>query len=200
MAKSSDVRGTIRERTIDAMEERGWKVPVLSRRAGVAESTIYRLLSDDPEFTASTRTLTRLSSALGTQLSDTGPLDLGLSEEAEPFRYDATKEFNDHVKAFVTPRPATDPWILRTRALTGFGYMPGDVVVLDLNLEWQAGDIVCAQLYSHEAGRTETIWRRYEPPYLVAGSTDPAFVRPIHEDAVGRKGVVVMTYRPRQRD
>ncbi len=122
----------------------------------------------------------------------------GLAEpEAQEYRYDAEPDVNELIKAYIAGRPSIAAWVLKTRALEHLGFMPGDIALLDLNASWRAGDIVCAQLYNHERGRTETIWRRYEPPYLVASSTDPAFLKPLHEDSVARKGVVMVTFRPR---
>ncbi|HWT31847.1 MAG TPA: hypothetical protein VN240_12590 [Propylenella sp.] len=123
----------------------------------------------------------------------------GLAEpEAQEYRHDAEPDLDGVIKAFIAGRANVTAWVLKTRALEHLGYMPGDIVILDLNAPWRPGDIVCAQLYNHERGRTETIWRRYEPPYLIANSTDPAFLRPLHEDSVARKGAVLMSLRSRR--
>ncbi len=122
----------------------------------------------------------------------------GLAEpEAQEYRHDADPDLDNLIKAYIAGRPHVAAWVLKTRALELLGYLPDDIVLLDLNASWRPGDIVCAQLYNHERGRTETIWRRYEPPYLIASSTDASLLRPLHEDSVARKGAVVIGLRPR---
>lgn len=119
----------------------------------------------------------------------------GFEPEAIPFNYEAAeKEFSSHIRQYIGKKEL-QAWTLNTRALTGFGYMPRDVLILDPTAEWQTGDIVCAQLYS--PSRNDTIWRRFEPPHLIAGSSELAFIRPISVDMVTKKGVVVVMFRPR---
>jgi SOS-response transcriptional repressor LexA len=77
----------------------------------------------------------------------------------------------------VGTRNGLTPWILRTRAVELAGYLPGDVLVLDLNATPQPGDIVCAQVYDWSSrNRTETVVRVYDraPPIelLVARSIE----------------------------
>ena len=62
-----------------------------------------------------------------------------------------------------------------------------------------SGDVVCAQVYDWSTGRAETVFRIFEPPYLVSASSDPQFLRPlvVDDDKVHIKGVVIQTYRSR---
>jgi transcriptional regulator with XRE-family HTH domain len=57
------------------------------------------------------------------------------------------------------------------------GILPGDIVISELDAACRAGDIVVVQHY-HKSG-AETLVRRYEPPFLMSHSTNPAW-RPLN--------------------
>jgi hypothetical protein len=181
----------------------GKSLTKIAEEAGVAVTTLTKPANNpDYKHVTSTVTIAKIVRTHGVA----PPLGFehlkavrGLAEpEAQEYRYDAEPDMDAVIKAYIAGRPNVTAWVLRTRALDLMGYLPGDIVVLDLNAPWRAGDVVCAQLYNHERGRTETVWRRYEPPYLIAQSTDSAFWKPVHEESVARKGVVLVTLRPRQ--
>lgn len=66
---------------------------------------------------------------------------------------------------------------VRDDGLNMAGVMAGDVVISELDRPCKAGQVVVAQHYV--AGAAETIVRKYEPPFLLPHSTNPAF-RPLH--------------------
>lgn len=70
--------------------------------------------------------------------------------------------------------PGVDVWQVRSRAMVLAGLLIGDFMIIDTHQAERArpGDVVVAQVYSR-TGAT-TVLRRYEPPVLVAASTDPA--------------------------
>jgi SOS-response transcriptional repressor LexA len=90
-----------------------------------------------------------------------------------------------------------DPWTIRTRALELEGYMPGDVVLVDLNATPKPGDVVCAQIYEWPVMRANTVMRvfhRASPvKLLLSRSLDPAFAQPyvVDDDRVVVKGVIL---------
>ncbi len=61
-------------------------------------------------------------------------------------------------------------------------------------------DVVCAQVYDWARGKAETVFRLYEPPYLLSSTTDPKLLRPlvVDDDVVMIKGVVVASLRSRR--
>lgn len=193
----TEAREIIRLWLARELDRHGWKPAQLAKQAKTSASTVYRALEDGGTFTPNARTLKKFADALGSAMPP--GFATGFAEtEAEPFRYDAGEDFNSFIKAYVSGRTGVDPWVLRTRALDLLGYLPGDVVILDLNAAWRPKDIVCAQWWRPGAGsRTETIWRQYEPPYLVSISSDRSIQRLIHEDAVDQKGAVIASFRPR---
>jgi SOS-response transcriptional repressor LexA len=81
------------------------------------------------------------------------------------------------------------------------GYMPGDILIVDLNAEPERGDCVCAQLYRWQVGTAETIFRIYEEPYLLAATRHPDLRKPllVDNDRVVIKGVVTEILRARKR-
>ena len=93
---------------------------------------------------------------------------------------------------------AIDAWTLQSAALDLAGYLPGDILMVDLNADPEDGDIVCAQSYDR-LGRAETIFRRFQKPFLTALSTQSNSFRPliVDEDRVVIRGVVIATLRPR---
>lgn len=84
-------------------------------------------------------------------------------------------------------------WELKSEALLHEGYRPGDILIVNLNAQPKPGDIVLVQLYDwrNRAG-TETVFRLYEPPFLIASGPVEAARKPrlINADDVGIKGVV----------
>lgn len=117
----------------------------------------------------------------------------GFRDEGEPFKHADNPGIARAVKALTDGRAAADPWTLRTRALELRGFLPGDTVIVDLGILPKPGDAVCAQVYDRTGFKAETVFRVYEPPYLLAASNDPAFRKPIHIDPehVAIKGVLL---------
>jgi len=193
------------------IERSGETATALARRAGVAQTTLTRFLNREDSSMLGLRTITKLVHATGSappglSITPTAPQAvpraIGLGEggpEAEPI--DATNDLDEPVeravRALIAGRDAADAWRLHTSALENAGYLPGDLVIVDLNAHAEAGDVVCAQVYRWQAGTAETIFRIYEPPYLVAACRDPALRRPlvVDNDQVVIKGIVTHLLR-----
>ena len=125
----------------------------------------------------------------------------GLAEDAVPYdtKGDALEQ---PLKLLVGNRPAASIFVLRSHALEESGYQPGDIVILDLNATPEAGDAVCAQIYDFARMRAQTVWRIFEPPYLIPATRDPAMRKPIlvDNDVVAIKGVITESLRIRGRE
>jgi hypothetical protein len=122
----------------------------------------------------------------------------GFGEDAAPYAPEPGDALAAAVAALTGHSNAISPWTLKTRALELAGYLPGDIVLVDLgNTDPQPGDAVCAQVYDWKEGRTETVMRLYERAapvdLLVARSSDPAFAPPLVVDGerVVIKGVLL---------
>lgn len=185
------------------LAHRKWKPSRLAREAGVDHSTISKWMNDPLNVAQlNTMTVEKLARVGGIEPYQTAPpaLARGLAEsEAEPYRAIAAEDAATRaVAAAKGGRNGIDPWILRSRALENAGYMPGDILMVDLNAEPRDGDAVCAQVYD-KSGRAETVMRLYEKPFLVSATSDAGLRRPLLVDGerVAVRGVVVASIRPR---
>lgn len=180
----------------------------IARRANMNPSSLTQFYNKEHRAgTLETLSLRRISDAMGVPVSsdalgEAGPLNSGFRElEAEPYQIDLRSPLSAAVDAMVDDRDHVHPWTLRSNALDMAGYRPGDILIVDLNGKPTAGDIVCAQLYDWQTGRAETVFRIFEPPFLIAASSEEAFRRPrlVDDNSVAIKGVVEAMFRPRKR-
>ncbi len=184
------------------LDFRMWNVTRMAREAGVSQSTLAKFLND-PENIAqlSTNTVEKLATAGGIRPYETTPTmhPRGLSDrEAERFEgFNDNPAFSKLIGALAAGNSVV-PWVLNTRALEVFGYLPGDVLMVDLNATPRDGDVVCAQLYDRN-GEAETVFRILEHPFLVAATLDRATIKPllVNNDTVVVRGVVTSSHRPR---
>ena len=190
------------------MERTGWTQTELAQRAGLDPSTLSRFLGGGREGHALRPSTIRKIEAVsglvcsedGTNLTETQPADQGFAEaEAQPVLVPAQSPLHGVIAALAQGRANIDPWTLHSRALEGAGYRPGDILLVALDATPAAGDVVCAQIYDWMKGRAETVFRIFQPPYLVAVTGDPQLMRPhlVDDGAVVIKGVVLHSLRGR---
>lgn len=126
----------------------------------------------------------------------------GLSDvEATPYEARPGDYFGPLVKAALAGRNHASPWTLKSRALEEEGYMPGDLLIVDLNAIAQPGDVVCAQIYDWERPNgTRTVFRLFQPPYLIGAGREEGARMPHLVDGrnVVVKGVVESSLRRRR--
>lgn len=176
-----------------ALELRHWTPAELARRAGVSASTIGRALKDQ-KFVMTTATLSKISAAAQLALPSeiTGSVH-GLAEpEAAPYV--------GPVDAGTAEADNLDRWTINGRHLELAGTLPGDLVLVDRTAAPRAGDVVQAQVYDNQGG-AETVFRIYDPPYLVTRTADPDCQRKpllVDGERVLIMGVVAKTVRLRR--
>jgi len=126
------------------------------------------------------------------------------AEDAAPYEAQSgNSSLERALVSLIAGRKGIDPWTLKTRALEGAGFLPGDIVLVDLNASPRPGEAVCAQVYDWAKMKAETVMRVYQPAggveLLLAHSTDPAFAEPLVVDGerVAIKGVL-LPHRLRQ--
>jgi hypothetical protein len=170
----------------------------IAKEVGVAPSTLTRLLNENSTATLHARTISRLQEYSGVSLFGGDPslpsTFRGLAEDAVPFdAKSADPAVSAAIKALIGGRQAADPWTMRTRALERRGYLPGDIVIVDLGRRPEAGDAVCAQVYDWRRGAAETVMRVYDPPYLLEASLDEQLRKPlvVDNEQVIIKGVLL---------
>ena len=188
-----------REYVLWLMERMRMNQKALATAAGVQASSLSRVLKKDGTGTLHARTLSKLEKFSGTLLSaviDAASTSVprGLAEDAVPFDAEsADPAVSAAVRALVGGLQAADSRTIRTRALEGLGYLPGDIVIVDLRRKPVPGDVVCAQVYELGRSEPEMVMRIYAPPVLVAASFDGQLQRPLMVDdaRVKIEGVVL---------
>jgi transcriptional regulator with XRE-family HTH domain len=188
------------------MDETGMKPSQIARAAKLSHTVLTRFLNDLAHG-GTLETLTIASIAQATNVP--APPDLlgqaggGFREpDAEPFDYElapASDPVARAVRLIIESAENIVPWEVKGRALEHLGWRAGDIMFVDLNGEPQPGDLVCAQAYDFDNMRAETLFRIYEPPFLIAAGPDPASWKPLSlgDRSVAVKGVVISTFRPR---
>ncbi len=186
------------------MQRTGWNQTELALRAGLDPSTLSRFIAGGREGHALRQsTIRKIESASGLAehaVEAASPAPAGFAEaEAVPLQLPALDPLHAVIAALAQGRSNIDPWSLTSRALEGAGYRPGDILLVALDENPATGDVVCAQIYDWTKGRAETVFRIFQPPYLVAATGDPQLMRPhlVDDAAVVIKGVVLQSLRGR---
>jgi len=173
----------------------------LARRADIDPSTLTKFVNSPTGAAMAAKTQAAIEQVSGLLFAQFGSDDWrprGLKEsEATPYVAEPAGPLtNDAIAAIKQGRNAVDAWVLRSRAMEDLGYLPGDILLVDLNERAVAGDVVCAQIY-HPGMRAETIFRLYEKPWLVGAGPESRRPIAVDDDHVVIKGVVVAMLRPR---
>lgn len=176
----------------------------LAVMAGVNPANIQRPLSPGYKGKFGVDTIAKIAAAANLRPMEFPGRPGGLSEaETVPFRYDAIGALESNIDRAVREmckgRNGRDPWVMRSHALEGSGILPGDILIVDMNLQAKPKDIVCAQVYQWAQHKAETVFRVYEPPYLLVNSPRYGTQRPLVVDDrdVMVRGVVDAVLRRR---
>jgi hypothetical protein len=187
----------------EVVRQSGLKPTRLAKELKIAPSTLTRPLKEGEDGTSTLHAATIEKISAFTGIAGPGAAAprrtaRGLAEEALPYRAEqAGDPLDSAVQALIGGRNGVDPWTLKTRALELLGYLPGDVVLVDLNAEAKPGDAVCAQIYDWTRMRAETIMRVLERAgpveVLLARSLDPTLQQVVAVDGeqVMVKGVIL---------
>jgi hypothetical protein len=189
----------------------GKSLTAIAKECGIAVTTLTRPLRDDDPGTSGPNqsTIQKIVGRYHVTPPDFGtgaetqrrPLR-GLSEDAVQYTPAGPDPLAAAVAALLAGHPNAFPWVIKTRVLELAGYLPGDVVIVDLGVEASPGDAVCAQVnIDWKRGTAETAMRIYERAgashVLVAASMDPSLRQPIAvDDRVAVKGVIIGMVRP----
>jgi Helix-turn-helix. len=216
-----DVRMTSEADTLRRWIERilaahGLSAGAAAKKAELAPTTLTRFLNGQTTALPSTTTILKLSKtfnavppALGGNGGSGGEFQAPVATpqmrhyvaESELVSYQPQKgqaDADTQLLAVLAPgRRNAHVFELHSRALDQLGYLPGDLVIVDLGATPEAGAVVCAQIYEWQQVRADTVMRVYEPPYLVGHSSDPRYRRPEFVDnrRVVIKGVVIASAR-----
>lgn len=173
--------------------------------AGVNPGLIQKPFSKNYKGKFGMDTLQKIADAAGLRVMEYPNRPAALAEaEAVPFVYadsgDAIAQNVDRaVRELTRGRNGRDPWVIKGYALELSGYLPGDIVVVDLNMQPKPQDIVCALLYDWPGGKAETVFRLYDPPFLLTNSLRFGAQKPllVDDSSVVVRGVVDGMFRRR---
>ena len=186
-----------REYVLRIMKHLGMRLTPLAKAAGVSASSLVRLLEEGSTITLRGDTLTKLEKFSGVPqfgLVDTVSTPRGFAEDAVPFDAEsADPAISAAIKALIGSREDAESRTISSRALEGLGYLPGDIVIIDLGRKPARGDVVCAQLSGMGRSESETVMRIYQPPVLLAATFDRPLERLLWVDdpRVKIEGVVL---------
>jgi hypothetical protein len=181
----------------------------LARLTGVSPTTLTRVLNDPKaKHTLSATTIDAIVRATGYPPPDFAgseagnalhPLPPAQGQELDGLKLPAETgdaRIDDAVRFLCQADDNFTPWRLNTRALEGLGYLPGDVVIVDLAQKPEAGDVVVAQIY--KARGADTVFRLYAKPFLTAAANDRVMRPPllVDDDRVAIRGTVIAMFRP----
>lgn len=182
------------------LKDTGTTPTALARKAGIASTTLTRFLNENDKTVLSFRSIAKIAHAASVPplgLSPTEPREV--PDEAVPYNISKAGLLSriKLIEAAIGDRPAASAWLMQSRVLEDAGYLPGDILIVDLNRSPQAGETACVQVSRWSSGKTDTVFRIYEPPYLVASSRDAASRKPLlaDNDRVIIKGVVTEMIR-----
>jgi hypothetical protein len=88
-------------------------------------------------------------------------------------------------------------WRLKTEALAAVGYLPGDILIVDINVTALPHDVVAiSQVMEH--GNPVIKFRVFNPPYLMAAPLERVTLKPmlLDNERITMIGPVVESYRP----
>lgn len=224
---SMDTPAKIRAWMEQTLGQTGWSVKRWATESGVAASTIFRAMKPDYEFVTSSRTLSKLATAAGVPMPDTGSIQPAMvGARFLPIRYDVGaglwQELTDSQTFLGSGTVAPDPsytgfpqWLERVRGDSmDQDYREGDLVhVVDavaLGYVPQHGDhviLVRRRLDGAEIERTiKEVVRSSRGIEFWPRSTNPRWAAPIklqpeNEDETSEVEVaalVIGSYRSRR--
>lgn len=191
-----ELREVIREWLQKVIRGSGLSATEIARRAGMATTTLTRFLNN-PEHQSVPSLVTIEKVARVTKYAP--PPGLGVAADGIGF---SEPEISPYQGAATGDEEAGDWWEIGSRVLDLEGFMPGDRVLVSLRQPPRAGSVVVAQIVARGGEEVETVFRKYEPPFLTARSTVANQPKPvlIDPEKVSIMGVVLRLHREMQRD
>lgn len=202
-------RDRIRTWVRELLDQTGLSPTALAQKAKIAPSTLHRFLNDpDNSPTPTNTTLKKLATAVGVPPIGRYSVPTGLSESeasfllnldaAPPKDEDPEMRLAHELAARIGGAAAHIAlWRMHGRALEDAGILPGDFLVVDLNREAKTGDVVVAQFYNWSSGTAQTVFRIFEPPFLIAASRSSDVRKPelADDNRVAIKGTCIGSFR-----
>lgn len=171
----------------------------IARGAGLDPSTLTGFKTGRRSQTLESLTITQISSQWNVPvMADVrgAPEPRGFAEETAPYDAGGKDAIAGAVRALIEGRNGVTAFTLQSGAIELAGYLPGDVILVDLNGSPKSGDAVIAQIYDWPKMTAQTIVRILEraPPVdlLVPKSRDPSLHTIVADgERVVIKGVIL---------
>jgi hypothetical protein len=179
--------------------ETGKTASEIARGAGLDPSTLTGFKTGRRSQTLESLTITEISTRWKVPVSVDvrgAPEPRGMGEEAVPYTAAGSDPVAEAVHALIAGRNGVTALTLCSAAIELAGYLPGDVILVDLNAAPQPNDAVIAQVYDWPAMTATTIVRIFERAnpvdLLVPKSRDPGLrTLVVDGDRVIVKGVLL---------
>ena len=100
------------------------------------------------------------------------PSHRGFSDTATPYEFSrptATRDAPHPILSSLYGMDITPAAYMIGEDMPGFSIQAGDVVVVDMSRLPEPGEVAIVRIIDEASGESETILRRYLPPYLVGG-------------------------------
>lgn len=182
------------------LAETGLSMNALAKKAGVSSPTISAFLQEDKaNHNLSARTVARIEKATGMRYGPAPRPTASRDREAVQLDRRQPAQLLELIRDISTVANGFTEWTLQSRALEHAGYMPGDLLIVDINTEPKPGDVVCAQIYDWARSKSDTIFRLWEPPYLAPATSDPRLrkIFIVDNETTVIRGTVVASARGR---
>jgi ribosomal protein L21E len=199
----SELQDNVRAWLRSVLDETGLTASALARQIGTSTTTLTRVLNDAAaKHVLSTRTIDAIMRTTGLAGPSAPPTGAARMPEGEIDGLPLNSQTGDvrideAVRYLCAAGNGLISYRLNTLALEGMGYLPGDVVIVDLNASADQGDVVLARLHQ---GKRGDIVRVFAKPYLIACAIDRVARAPlvVDDQHVSITGVVVAMFRPRR--
>lgn len=214
VGRETDSREVVRSWLRRVERQTGLKTTALATKAGIAPSTLLRFLGEDSTGYLSQRSIDKIVTAFGVEPPTSYNYDAALAASQHDrhallagFQEAEVEQLGDVALValqLTTLRPESpnqSVWRINSRGLELLGYMPGDIALLDQAEAPRRADVVCAQAYSADNTSAESVFRYYDPPYLLTRTADPGAQRKpllVDGERVVIMGVVVRSMRVRR--
>lgn len=177
----------------EVLAKTGITATSLAAKCGLAQTTLTRFLNVESYANAlSARTVERIEKFSGVPFGRTRGGEGVVYAEAAP----VARKANDLIACAIGDSNEFTAWTLQSQALENSGFREGDIFLVDESAAPAEGDIVRVEFKSY-ARDANSAFRIYEPPFLLADTSDTGLRKPMLIGQGARvAGVAVASIRP----
>lgn len=170
----------------DGMSENKISFNKLTDKIGVATTTISKFVNDPRyKYTPKAPVIEKLEDLFGSKAPGSAATKSRPARKSEGELLDLatlSTDLRNALEALAGNRKGIEFWKLRSTAIEGGGFHPGDILIVDTHAYINAGEAVVASVMDPDDGTRRFVFRSYQKPYLQALSTDPDFLGVLEVD------------------